>query len=72
MLAASGASMGVFSDGNPYGVPDGLVYSFPVQCGAGINLKTDPLIFRGGDMYDFEGHRSFLFFRLTFPQTTSF
>ncbi|CAM9366941.1 unnamed protein product [Ascophyllum nodosum] len=35
VLAASGASMGVFSDGNPYGVPDGLVYSFPVQCGAG-------------------------------------
>nr|AIT70166.1 malate dehydrogenase [Dictyopteris undulata] len=26
-------SMGVFSDGNPFGVPEGLVCSFPVQCG---------------------------------------
>ncbi|KAI9910570.1 hypothetical protein PsorP6_010345 [Peronosclerospora sorghi] len=25
-------SMGVCSDGNPYGVPDGLIYSFPVKC----------------------------------------
>lgn len=28
-------SMGVISDGNPYGVPDGLIYSFPVRCKAG-------------------------------------
>ncbi|CAN0232772.1 unnamed protein product, partial [Pylaiella littoralis] len=28
-------SMGVFSDENPYGVPGGLVYSFPVECGEG-------------------------------------
>ncbi|CAM9834373.1 unnamed protein product [Discosporangium mesarthrocarpum] len=28
-------SMGVSSDGNPYGVPDGLVFSFPVGCGGG-------------------------------------
>ena len=28
-------SMGVISDGNPYGVPDGLVYSFPVSIEAG-------------------------------------
>lgn len=30
-----GVSMGVFSDGNPYGVPNGIVCSFPVQCGEG-------------------------------------
>jgi len=28
-------SMGVISDGNPYGVPDGLIYSFPVRCEKG-------------------------------------
>lgn len=28
-------SMGVSSDGNPYGVPDGLFCSFPVACGEG-------------------------------------
>lgn len=33
--AAVGVSMGVFSDGNPYGVPNGLFFSFPVQCGRG-------------------------------------
>eukprot|EP00903_Cladosiphon_okamuranus_P020554 g18866.t1 len=33
--AGGGVSMGVFSDGNPYGVPDGLVCSFPVECGEG-------------------------------------
>lgn len=27
--------MGVFSDGNPYGAPDGIVCSFPVECGEG-------------------------------------
>lgn len=44
-VAAAGVSMGVFSDGNPYGVPDGLVYSFPVQCGEGmasISLPPPP------------------------------
>jgi len=25
-------SMGIVSDGNPYEIPDGLVYSFPVRC----------------------------------------
>ena len=25
-------SMGVCSDGNPYGIPEGLIYSFPVTC----------------------------------------
>ena len=34
-VAGVGVSMGVFSDGNPYGVPDGLVFSFPVDCGEG-------------------------------------
>eukprot|EP00752_Nemacystus_decipiens_P003813 g3508.t2 len=33
--ASGGVSMGVFSDGNPYGVPDGLFFSFPVECGEG-------------------------------------
>jgi malate dehydrogenase len=28
-------SMGVHSGGNPYGVPDDLVFSFPVTCKAG-------------------------------------
>lgn len=28
-------SMGVLSDGNDYGVPEGLIYSFPVVCEAG-------------------------------------
>lgn len=28
-------SMGVFSDGSAYGVPAGIVYSFPVQCSGG-------------------------------------
>jgi len=27
-------SMGVVSDGNSYGVPSGLIYSFPVRIGA--------------------------------------
>ncbi|CAM9306912.1 unnamed protein product [Ectocarpus sp. 12 AP-2014] len=31
----AGVSMGVFSDGNPYGVPDDVVFSFPVECGEG-------------------------------------
>jgi len=26
------SSMAVFSDGNPYGIPDGLVFSFPCIC----------------------------------------
>lgn len=25
-------SMGILSTGNPYGVPDGLIYSFPLRC----------------------------------------
>lgn len=29
------SSMAVWSNGNPYGVPDGLVYSFPVRCAGG-------------------------------------
>ncbi|CAM9709999.1 unnamed protein product, partial [Laminaria digitata] len=33
--AVAGVSMGVFSDGNPYGVLDGLVCSFPVECSEG-------------------------------------
>jgi malate/lactate dehydrogenase len=28
-------SMGVWSDGNPYGVPEGLYYSFPVKLTGG-------------------------------------
>lgn len=36
-MAAGGVSMGVFSDGNPYGVPEGLICSFPVLCGAGLS-----------------------------------
>lgn len=28
-------SMGVHSDGNPYGIPSGLIYSFPVTCAGG-------------------------------------
>jgi len=27
--------MGVPSAGNPYGVPEGLVFSFPLTCGNG-------------------------------------
>lgn len=39
-------SMGVCSDGNTYGIPEGLVYSFPVTCEAGTwsvveNLPVD-------------------------------
>lgn len=32
-------SMGVYSTGNPYGIPDDLVYSFPVQ------IKVKPFFF---------------------------
>ena len=28
-------SMGIPSEGNPYGIPDGLVFSFPVKCNGG-------------------------------------
>lgn len=38
--ATEAVSMGVFSDGNPYGVPEGLVYSFPVECGGGAYVRT--------------------------------
>lgn len=44
-VADAGVSMGVYSDGNPYGVPDGLIYSFPVQCSEGmasISLPPPP------------------------------
>lgn len=41
-VAAAGVSMGVYSDGNPYGVPDGLVYSFPVHCGEGMASTSPP------------------------------
>lgn len=37
VAVAAGVSMGVFSDGNTYGVPDGLVCSFPVECGEGVS-----------------------------------
>lgn len=33
--AGAAVSMGVFSNGNPYGVPDDLVFSFPVKSGEG-------------------------------------
>jgi len=29
-------SMAVLSDGNPYGIPEGLMFSFPVTCSAGV------------------------------------
>merc|ERR1719296_133886 len=40
-------SMAILSDGNPYGVKDGLMYSFPCQCQAGEwkivpGLSIDP------------------------------
>jgi malate/lactate dehydrogenase len=28
-------SMGIISDGNPYGVAEGLMFSFPVECAGG-------------------------------------
>jgi malate dehydrogenase len=28
-------SMGIPSEGNPYGVPDGLIFGFPVTCSGG-------------------------------------
>jgi malate dehydrogenase len=34
-------SMGVWSNGNSYGVPDGLVYSFPVKCKQGVWTIVD-------------------------------
>ena len=30
-------AMGVISDGNSYGVPEGIMYSFPCECSAGGN-----------------------------------
>lgn len=33
--AGTFVSMGVFSNGNPYGVPDGLLFSFPCTCAKG-------------------------------------
>jgi malate dehydrogenase len=35
LCASQVVSMGVTSDGNSYGVPEGLVYSFPCKCTAG-------------------------------------
>jgi malate/lactate dehydrogenase len=29
-------SMGVLSDGNPYGIPDGIVFSFPCTTSNGV------------------------------------
>ncbi|CAN0080375.1 unnamed protein product, partial [Hapterophycus canaliculatus] len=34
-------SMGVHTDGNPYGVPDDLFCSFPVECGDGTCTGSD-------------------------------
>lgn len=31
----SWVSMGVWSNGNSYGIPDGIIYSFPVKCSGG-------------------------------------
>jgi len=31
----SWVSMGVWSNGNSYGIPEGIIYSFPVKCNAG-------------------------------------
>lgn len=39
--ANGGISMGVFSGGNPYGVPDDLFFSFPVECGEGTHSGGD-------------------------------
>lgn len=33
-------SMGVISDGNSYGVPEGLIYSFPLTIGSDKNWKV--------------------------------
>lgn len=33
--AGTFVSMAVLSDGNPYGIPEGLMFSFPVTCSAG-------------------------------------
>ena len=33
--SADYVSMAVISDGNPYGIPPGLVFSFPVTCSDG-------------------------------------
>jgi len=45
-------SMGVYSDGNPYGVRAGLIYSFPVICRDG-KYKIVP----GLDINDFSRHK---------------
>jgi malate/lactate dehydrogenase len=36
-------SMAVTSDGNKYGVPEGLIYSFPVTCQGKISLLFSKL-----------------------------
>lgn len=33
--------MGVYSTGNPYGIPDDLIYSFPVQIKVRSMLLSD-------------------------------
>jgi malate dehydrogenase len=43
-------SMGVISDGNPYGVADGLLYSFPVRCPGGGKWE----IVSGLELNDFQ------------------
>ena len=37
-------SMGMLSDGNPYGVPDGLCYSFPCRHGANGNTPSQSIL----------------------------
>jgi hypothetical protein len=43
MADGSFVSMGVLSDGNPFGVPDGLVFSMPVNCKYGKWSPADVL-----------------------------
>jgi malate dehydrogenase len=42
LAADDWVSMGVISDGNPYDVPEGLIYSFPVRCKAGGEWEIVP------------------------------
>lgn len=39
----SWCSMGVWSNGNSYGIPDGIIYSFPVKCSGGAWKIVDGL-----------------------------
>ena len=47
------ASMGVISDGNSYGVPEGIIYSFPCQITPGGNWS----VVDGLDINDFSRER---------------